>query len=396
MGKNLKGEEIGKGISQRKDGRYEARAVINGTKVHIYNMNLATLKKDFEQKKAEILTQKESEVVYDITLNQYFEYWFPKIKAPQLKNEASRKSTERKLRNTFCKYLGEKYLYTITQADIQETANKLLGNGISDSSIKHGIGLLKELMDIAVLNSVIKVNPCVSIKVKNSNIQKERRVLSKWEQEVFLDEVNNSYYYEVYMFLLLTGVRIGEFSALTWNDIDFNKCEITINKSMSTAYINGKKIEEITTPKTANSYRTIPFFGDIAKHLKTWKTKQDMYKLKLQNRWRSDPEYGDLVFTTTMGSPVTRYVLMHDLQKVMSNINLKLAYNKSTAGLRIDGIHPHCFRHTFATRCFEKNLSPVFVQAIMGHSNYNTTLSYTHLQDEIIKLEAQKGSNLLG
>ena len=33
MGKDLKGKELGKGIGQRKDGRYEARAVINGQKI---------------------------------------------------------------------------------------------------------------------------------------------------------------------------------------------------------------------------------------------------------------------------------------------------------------------------------------------------------------------------
>ena len=37
MGKDLKGKNLGKGIGQRKDGRYEARAVINGVKVHLWN-----------------------------------------------------------------------------------------------------------------------------------------------------------------------------------------------------------------------------------------------------------------------------------------------------------------------------------------------------------------------
>ena len=47
MGKNLNGRELGKGLSQRKDGRYEARARVNGTDVHLYNMNLTKLKKEF-------------------------------------------------------------------------------------------------------------------------------------------------------------------------------------------------------------------------------------------------------------------------------------------------------------------------------------------------------------
>lgn len=55
MGKDLNGKELGRGFSQRKDGRYEARAVVNGTKIDIYDMNLSALKKAFEMEKARVL-----------------------------------------------------------------------------------------------------------------------------------------------------------------------------------------------------------------------------------------------------------------------------------------------------------------------------------------------------
>lgn len=47
VGKDLKGGELGKGLYQRKDGRYEARAKINGNDVSIYGFNLRELKKIF-------------------------------------------------------------------------------------------------------------------------------------------------------------------------------------------------------------------------------------------------------------------------------------------------------------------------------------------------------------
>lgn len=58
-------------------------------------------------------------------------------------------------------------------------------------------------------------------------------------------------------------------------------------------------------------------------------------------------------------------------------------------------ITPHMFRLTFATRCFEKNMDPVFVQSIMGHANYSTTLSYTHILDKIKQREVEKAGNFL-
>ena len=46
MGKDLKGRELGKGLYQRKDGRYEARTKVNGSDVSIYGFNLRELKKE--------------------------------------------------------------------------------------------------------------------------------------------------------------------------------------------------------------------------------------------------------------------------------------------------------------------------------------------------------------
>lgn len=52
MGKNLKGKELGKGLYQRKDGRYEAKAMLHGHKINLYEWNLKKLKIRFEKEKS--------------------------------------------------------------------------------------------------------------------------------------------------------------------------------------------------------------------------------------------------------------------------------------------------------------------------------------------------------
>ena len=72
----------------------------------------------------------------------------------------------------------------------------------------------------------------------------------------------------------------------------------------------------------------------------------------------------------------------NDINKIVSILNKNeeyLAEQENRVPKKFPKLHPHSFRHTFATRCFEKNLKPVFIMSIMGHSNYETTLSYTHL-----------------
>lgn len=397
MGKDLKGKDLGKGFSQRKDGRYEARATVNGVKIDIYDMNLAKLKKDFEQEKARVLRD-EKNVRPNVTLEEWYKEWFEKCKSPQLKSVVSRKTYDRKARNTYVSILGKKRMTDITQMNMQTATNELVQREYVERTIREALGVMRECFDIAIVNHIVTTNPCTGIAIKDANTQTERRVMTHEEQDIFLNEVRGGYYYEPYCILLLTGMRIGEFSGLQWQDIDFVNKQIYIKRSMMTAYIDGKKIEELTTPKTSNSYRIIPFFGETEELFKSWKKKQDAVRKKMGDRWRANPEHGDLVFTSSVGSPVTRYVIVHDINKVVQNINLKEIYKASAEGRMpktFEHLHPHAFRHTFATRCFEKGLDPLFIQSIMGHSNYSTTVSYTHVLDDVRAREVAKVGNFL-
>jgi integrase len=386
MGKDLNGKELGRGFSQRPDRRYEARAVINGIKIDLYDMLLPNLKKAFEAEKAK--------------LKEWYLEWFEKCKSPQLKSDVSRRAYDRKIRNTYIRILGDKKIDDIMQINIQDATNELISDeNYATRSVREAIGVLRECLDAAVANRIIVSNPANGVKVFDDNTEsKERRVLEHWEQDLLLEETENSYYKEPYRILLLTGMRIGEFSGLQWGDIDFSKKKIHISRSLSTAYFDGKKVMELTTPKTGNSYRDIPFFGDCEKLLVDWRNKQNIYKAKLGKRWRANEELGDLVFTTTMGSPITRYNIIHDMKRVENNIRMKensRAYIEGREPRYFEHIHPHCMRHTFATRCFEKGLDPLVIQSIMGHSNYSTTISYTHILQDKTDEAVKKAGDLL-
>jgi len=48
-----------------------------------------------------------------------------------------------------------------------------------------------------------------------------------------------------------------------------------------------------------------------------------------------------------------------------------------------EDMYPHAIRHTFCSRCFEADMKPKVVQAIMGHQHYSTTIDiYTHVTDK--------------
>ena len=123
MGKDLKGRELGTGIRQRKDGRYEARAVVQGVEISIYGLQLKQLRKDFEKAK-EQAKQNVNAKRSNITLNEWFEEWFTKCKVPVIK-ETSIFPMKSKYYNTFGRILGDKKVTDILNIDIQEAENTL-------------------------------------------------------------------------------------------------------------------------------------------------------------------------------------------------------------------------------------------------------------------------------
>ena len=343
LGKDIHGKSLGKGLSQRKDGRYEARAIINGYRIHLYNMSLTQIRKDFEIEKAKVI-RNEINNWSNITLNEWFIEWFKAYKEPKLKGGQSTQIYLRKIQNTYIRILGRKKVENISSFNIQTATNQLIEEEYGYRSIREALSVLSACFETAIMNRMILINPCKDIYIQQADIApKEKRVLEKWEQDLFLKLTENDIYHDLYLFMLLTGIRIGELSALTWEDIDFFKKEISISKSMKIYYLNKEKHQVIKSPKTLNGYRVIPFFHGVEEALKSWAKIQFELKQSAGANWQPQEEYGNLVFTTSKGTPVTRYNLTHDIKKIQKDMIIyetQAAFREKRMPRQIRSIHP--------------------------------------------------------
>lgn len=384
--------KLPKGIRENK-GAYEARAMVNGIKICLYSSDLKKLTEEFEQAKQNARNSFDYKKT-QMTLNEWFEEWFTSVKAHKIK-ETSISPMKNNFKRTFGFYIGSMKIKDIRPMNVQQAINAMEKDGMSNSAMREALGRLRECMEFALGSQLISNNPCLIVEVPwTYKRSKEEIALTQEEQNSLLDEVEDSWYKEMFYFMCLTGVRVGELGGLKWSDIDFEKKVVCINRSLSCSYCDGVKREILVSPKTVNSVRQIPFLGEMEEILTTQREKQTRLKKELGTRWRSGEEFDDLVFTTGMGSPCSRYIVQKEIKKVVKRMREKeavTAVQENREPKVVRDFHPHTLRHTFATRCFENKMEPKVVQALLGHSSISITLNiYTHVLDNKMEEEIKK------
>lgn len=382
-------QELPKGV-RLKNGSYEFRKTINGTQIQLSNKDLEKLMEKARQAEEALKGGLEYRR-NSYTVEKWMLEWLEEIKAPKVK-ETSRATMLRLARRTFIKYLGDRKIKDLYPQMIQVAVNDMVKDGIAPSQIRKAMSNFKECMEFARANRMTDINPTEQIEVPWEVMEhREEEPLTREEQQVLLEQLDfeRNWYTELIYVMLLTGARIGEIGSLTWDCINWQKEEITIKSTLSVVYLEGEKTLKITTPKTAAGYRVIPMMGECKEMLLRQKEKVERLKVELGKRWRATEDLGDLVFVTTLGSPITRYVLERELNKIVERIN-----ETREADNQFPHIFPHLLRHTMCTRCFEQGIEPKVVQKWAGHSSYNVTMSiYTHVMQDFALRESKKLSN---
>ena len=193
MGKSLNGKELGKGISQRKDGLYQARFINRfGKRETIYANSLNDIRqqlrnKQYEDEKAINVISKE------MTLDEWYEIWMNTCK----KNcRSSTKETYAGHYRRIQKELGWIKLTNLNLIVLQQVFNELR----SDNERKNSKKILADMLEKAVNAELLIKNVAKQINTKVSKEdKKERRVLTVRETELFLKQAEMCIYYNLFI-----------------------------------------------------------------------------------------------------------------------------------------------------------------------------------------------------
>ena len=228
---------------------------------------------------------------------------------------------------------------------------------------------LKTALEDAVKSGVLFRNPINGVKIKKEEKQKNYNIFTVEEQELLISSLKLTDTVDLVIYTALsTGLRLGEILALKWTDFDGNKLDI--NKQLQLIYEEKdgvkKQVKKLLPLKTKDSKAILPIPQKVVKELQKHRLRQSEMKLRLGKAYQDE----DFIFADDIGQPIDRKRPGRKLSKLCKDLNIP---HRTF----------HSLRHTYCTRLFEAGVPIKTVQALMRHSNSQTTLDiYTHVMPE--------------
>lgn len=353
------------GFTKRKDGTLQYAFTIDGSRYYVYAASV----EECEKKRDEIrdkLKQGLSLKDGTITLHDYYERWQGRrVKSGQVKQSTVYANNRRYAR--IDKILGKKRLTAIKKDDVYQLQADLVKD-LSSKGTNDTIALLKSILKSAVDEDIIPKNPADGVKsikrTEGEAAKNTHRYLSGDEITAFFEAAAGSIYKNLFLFLLLSGMRCGEAGALTWADIDEKNNVIHIAKSVTR--ISNKEFV-IGSTKTQDSRRDIELTDELRNVLASQKIQQaGLFGIRAV---RDEQQ----IFTTLSGGLINQ----SNTCPVIANICKKAG----KAGHQIERFTPHAFRHTFITYELENGVPMNDIARQVGHTNTITLQKYYSHED---------------
>lgn len=293
--------------------------------------------------------QQQSAGDLDMSFEAFVEIYTTDLKA-RLK-ESTWQTKEHIIQTKIVPYFGKRKINEITTKDVIAWQNELLAyrdekhKPYSQSYLKTLHNQLSAIFNHAVRFYDLRSNPAAKAGNMGSEERKEMLFWTKEEYLKFADVMMDkpvSYY--AFEMLYWTGIRCGELLAFTPKDFNFERQELTINKSYQR--LNGRDV--ITTPKTKKSNRTIKMPKFLCEEMQEYIGM--LYEIGEDER----------LFQ------ITKSYLHHEMDR-----------GAKVAGVK--RIRIHDLRHSAISLLIEMGFSALAIAERVGHESIDITYRYAHL-----------------
>lgn len=220
--------------------------------------------------------------------------------------------------------------------------SQLHEQGTSPKSLQRWLSAMRAFFDFCIDQHWIQNNPCQGLKAPKAAKRLPSTLDTDQMQQLLVrpldDNPINIRDWAMAELLYSSGLRLSELIGIDLTDIDL---------SQQLVRVTGK----------GNKTRQLPVGRFAVAALKQW----------LDNRPHIAAQHEPALFVSTRGSRISHRSVQVRLQKLA---------DEHTLG---QNLHPHMFRHSFASHLLESSGDLRAVQELLGHANISTTQIYTHL-----------------
>jgi len=195
---------------------------------------------------------------------------------------------------------------------------------------------------------------------------KDVRVLSPEETKRLLDAARGDPIEALVVLAVGTGLRLGEALGLKWPDIDLDRRQLRVNKSLQRVAGQGQVLMET---KTRRSRRSIILPVKTAEALRSQRVRQADQHRAAGSEWLE----AGFVFTSSTGRPLDQR-------------NVQRSFRRLVRKARLPKMRFHDLRHSCASLLLGEGISPRVVMETLGHSRISVTMdTYTHVMPALMR-----------
>ena len=247
----------------------------------------------------------------------------------------------------FSKYLGSKGVgfKDVNPQIIRMFLSSELEEGKTKVTCCRRIAGLRHFYSFLVKKNYVKENPFLLIGSPKKEIRYPEALYLEQIEDLFIKnrerEDNLKWRDQAIIELLYaSGVRVSELVNIRMRDIDIKN---------RTIHVMGKGRKERVVMFSRSCQKTLIDYFNNHEHV------------------------SDYLFTNAKGEQLTTRGVEYILNEIQKKSNVQL------------GLHPHLFRHSFATHLLEGGADLRVIQELLGHESINTTQVYTHITEEAMK-----------
>lgn len=366
-------------ISQRKDGRWEAR-VSQGF------MDGKPRRKVIYGKTRKEVADKLKVALHDVhrglplpdervSVEIYLKRWLADVANPTLRT-GSYENYERKIRLHVLPHVGRLPLAKLGPQELSSLYAKLLAKELAPATVQYIHAILHRALDQAARWNLIPRNPADLVDAPRPG-RHEVCPLSPEQVSTLFAAASGDRLEALYVVAVTGGLRLGEILGLRWADIDWDVGTLQVRRSLTRTKAKGLGFSE---PKTAKGRRSVALPAFAIDALRHHKARQNEEKMLHRDVW----DDGDLIFPNEVGRPIERQNLIRR--------SFKLLLKKA----ELPDVRFHDLRHTAATLLLRLGEHPKVVQERLGHATIAVTMDiYSHVMPDLQRDAATKLDRLL-